>query len=126
MPDSSAGIDLLTIVGNRPQFIKMAPVSAELRRRGYREFVVHTGQHYDDNMSQVFFDEMSIARPDVHLLTRGRSHGQMTAEMLVELERILLERRPPFVLLYGDTNSTLAGALAAVKLKIPLAHVEAG
>jgi UDP-N-acetylglucosamine 2-epimerase len=104
----------------------MAPLSAELSRRGYREWVVHTGQHYDDNMSAVFFHQLAIREPDARLQVSGRSHGRMTAEMLVALEEMLLEKRPPFVLLYGDTNSTLAGALAAVKLRIPLAHVEAG
>jgi UDP-N-acetylglucosamine 2-epimerase len=116
----------MTIAGNRPQFIKMAPVSAELARRGYREFVVHTGQHSDDNMSEVFFEELGLPTPDVRLVVRERHHGAMTAEILLSLERTMLEHRPPWVLIFGDTNSTLAAALAAVKLRIPLAHVEAG
>jgi UDP-N-acetylglucosamine 2-epimerase len=118
--------DCMTIVGNRPQFVKMGPVSAELRSRGYREFVVHTGQHFDENMSGVFFEELGLPPPDLHLTIQGRRHGQMTAEMLAHLEEVMLERRPPWVLVYGDTNSTLAAALAAVKLQIPLAHIEAG
>jgi UDP-N-acetylglucosamine 2-epimerase len=118
--------DCMTVVGNRPQFVKMGPVSAELRARGYREFIVHTGQHFDDNMSGVFFEELGLPAPDLHLAVQGRRHGQMTAEMIARIEEILLERRPPWVLIYGDTNSTLAAALAAVKLKIPVAHIEAG
>jgi UDP-GlcNAc3NAcA epimerase len=118
--------DCMTIVGNRPQFVKMGPVSAELRSRGYREFIVHTGQHFDANMSGIFFDELGLPAPDLHLKIEGRRHGQMTAEMLTRVEDIMLEQRPPWVLIYGDTNSTLAAALAAVKLKIPLAHIEAG
>jgi UDP-N-acetylglucosamine 2-epimerase len=118
--------DCMTVVGNRPQFVKMGPVSAELRSRGHREFIVHTGQHFDENMSGVFFEELGLPRPDLHLHVQGRRHGQMTAEMLGRLEEVMLEQRPPWVLVYGDTNSTLAAALAAVKLQIPLAHVEAG
>lgn len=118
--------NVMTVAGNRPQFIKMAPVSAELARRGYREFVVHTGQHSDDNMSEVFFDELGLPKPDVRLVVRERQHGAMTAEMLLSLERTMLDHRPPWVLIFGDTNSTLAAALAAVKLRIPMAHVEAG
>jgi UDP-GlcNAc3NAcA epimerase len=122
----SVSFDCMTIVGNRPQFVKMGPVSAELRSRGYREFIVHTGQHFDDNMSGVFFEELGLPAPDLHLHVQGRRHGQMTAEMLGRLEDVMLEHRPQWVLVYGDTNSTLAAALAAVKLQIPLAHVEAG
>lgn len=117
---------LLTVVGNRPQFVKMAPVSAEIRRRGYHEFVVHTGQHHDSAMSQVFFDELEISPPDLNLGLGGGSHGAMTAAMLEALERTMQEQQPGGVLIYGDTNSTLAAALAAVKLHIPIAHVEAG
>ncbi|MGQ0713229.1 MAG: non-hydrolyzing UDP-N-acetylglucosamine 2-epimerase [Gemmatimonadaceae bacterium] len=117
---------LMTIAGNRPQFIKMAPLSAELARRGYREFVVHTGQHSDDNMSEVFFEELNLPKPDIRLVVGERQHGAMTAEMLKSLEHAMLDHRPPWVLIFGDTNSTLAAALAAVKLRIPIAHVEAG
>jgi UDP-N-acetylglucosamine 2-epimerase len=116
----------MTVAGNRPQFIKMAPLSLELARRGYREFVVHTGQHSDNNMSAVFFEELGLPTPDVQLLVDERQHGAMTAQMLASLERTMLDHRPPWVLIFGDTNSTLAAALAAVKLRIPIAHVEAG
>lgn len=118
--------DLLTIVGNRPQFIKMAPISAELYKRGYSEFIIHTGQHFDDNMSDVFFEELGIPKPNLNLGIGSGTHGQMTAAMLSELEKVMIDLKPKGVLLYGDTNSTLAAALAAVKLHIPIAHVEAG
>lgn len=118
--------DIVTIVGNRPQFIKMAPISTELRKRGYKEYIVHTGQHFDQNMSEVFFEQLSIPKPDVHLHIESSLHGGMTGEMLIKLEQILLDKKPKGVLLYGDTNSTLAAALAAVKIKVPIAHVEAG
>lgn len=118
--------DIVTIVGNRPQFIKMAPLSQELKLRGYKELILHTGQHFDENMSQVFFEELNIPSPDIHLSISGKSHGRMTGEMLIQIEEILLKYMPNGVLIYGDTNSTLAAALAAVKLKIPVAHVESG
>jgi UDP-N-acetylglucosamine 2-epimerase (non-hydrolysing)/UDP-GlcNAc3NAcA epimerase len=121
-----SSFNLLTVVGNRPQFIKMAPLSAEIRQRGYREFIVHTGQHHDDNMSQVFFDELNLPRPDINLEIGGGTHGQMTATMLAALEPLFIEKKPQGVLVYGDTNSTLAATLAAVKLHIPIVHVEAG
>lgn len=117
---------LITVVGNRPQFIKMAPVSRELAQRGLCEYIVHTGQHFDANMSDVFFEELGIPVPDQNLSVRARSHGGMTGEMLAALEQLFLERSPAAVLVYGDTNSTLAAALAAVKLHIPVAHAEAG
>ena len=105
---------LVTIVGNRPQFIKMAPISAELAKRGHKEYIIHTGQHFDENMSGVFFKEMGIPEPDRSLTIHSRLHGGMTGEMLSRLEECLLELKPKGVLLYGDTNSTLAAALAAV------------
>lgn len=117
---------ILTIVGARPQFIKAAPVSKALRAAGHEEVLIHTGQHYDHRMSQVFFDEMDIPRPDVNLEIGSGSHGKQTGEMLMAIEHEVQAHRPDWVLVYGDTNSTLAGALAAAKLNVPVAHVEAG
>jgi len=118
---------ILTVVGARPQFIKAAVVSRVLRAMpNAQEILLHTGQHYDDNMSQVFFDELDIPRPDVNLGIGGGTHGQNTGRMIEAIEAVLLAERPEWVLVYGDTDSTLAGALAAVKLHIPIAHVEAG
>lgn len=116
---------IVTVVGARPQFIKAAAVSGILREH-YEEILVHTGQHYDYNMSQQFFDELSIPCPDYNLGISGGSHSQMTGQMLVELEKILIREAPHMLLVYGDTNSTLAAALAAAKLGIPICHVEAG
>jgi UDP-N-acetylglucosamine 2-epimerase len=117
---------IFTVIGARPQFIKAAPVSKALKAAGHREFLVHTGQHYDYGMSQVFFDELSLPQPDVNLNIGSGNHGKQTGQMLMGIEEILLAEKPDCVLVYGDTNSTLAGALAAAKLYIPLAHVEAG
>ena len=114
-----------TILGARPQFIKAAPVSRKLGGVA-DEVLVHTGQHYDANMSDVFFDELDIPAPRYHLGVGGGSHGAMTGQMLAKTEEVLLLEKPDWVLVYGDTNSTLAGALAAAKLHIPVAHVEAG
>lgn len=116
---------VLSVVGARPQFVKAAPVCRALRRR-HDEILVHTGQHYDQTLSAVFFDELGIPEPDVNLGIGSGAHGQQTGLMLAQLETTMLQHSPDWVLVYGDTNSTLAGALAAAKLNIPLAHVEAG
>ncbi len=118
---------IVSVIGARPQFVKAAVVSSALREgQGMEEFLIHTGQHFDDNMSRVFFEEMGIPEPDANLGISGGSHGAMTGAMLKEIETILQRERPDWTLVYGDTNSTLAGALAAAKLNLPCAHVEAG
>lgn len=117
---------VLTVLGARPQFIKSSVVSTALASAGLSEVVVHTGQHFDRNMSEVFFAELAMPKPKYNLGIHGGSHGSMTGQMLGAIERVLLDERPNVVLVYGDTNSTLAGALAAAKLHIPIAHVEAG
>lgn len=116
----------MSVVGTRPQFIKLAPFSAEVRRRGHRETIVHTGQHYDEGMSARFFAELGIPEPDVNLGVGSGSHGAMTARALEGIERMVFELRPDVVVVFGDTNSTLAGALAAAKAGAFAAHVEAG
>ncbi len=118
---------IVTVVGARPQFIKAAVVSRKLREReGVQEIIVHTGQHFDANMSDVFFDELDIPRPNHHLGIGGGTHGQNTGRMIEAIEKVLHQEKPDWLLVYGDTDSTLAGALAAVKLHIPVVHVEAG
>jgi UDP-GlcNAc3NAcA epimerase len=124
---------IMTVVGARPQFVKAAVVSRAIAKANglessvvIREEIIHTGQHYDHAMSQRFFEEMDIPKPAANLQVGSGHHGEVTGAMLAGLEREMLERRPDLVLVYGDTNSTLAGALAAVKLRIPVAHVEAG
>lgn len=114
------------IVGNRPQFIKLAAVSKEFCKRGYAETIIHTGQHYDKNMSDIFFDELDLPKPDRNLGVGSGTHAEMTGRALMGIEKILQEYAPGCVILYGDTDSTLAGALAAVKLGIPIVHIEAG
>jgi UDP-GlcNAc3NAcA epimerase len=117
---------VVTIVGARPQFIKAACLSRALKNYPIQEVIVHTGQHYDENMSDIFFKEMEIPKPTHHLTENGKLHGEMTGRMLEKIEKILLEEKPEMVVVYGDTNSTLAGALAARKLNIKICHVEAG
>lgn len=123
----SKGMKVLSIVGARPQFVKEAIIQKEINKyKDIEETVVHTGQHYDSNMSGVFFDVLNMRKPEYNLGICGKSHGEMTAEMMIELEKVILKERPDIVILYGDTNSTLAGALVCAKLKVKVAHVEAG
>ncbi len=118
---------IITIVGARPQFVKAAAVSREIKKHDdIQEVIVHTGQHYDANMSDIFFDEMEIPKPDYFLDINGLNHGAMTGQMLLKIEEVILKEKPDWVMVYGDTNSTLAGALAASKLHVRVAHVEAG
>ncbi len=120
---------LVTIIGARPQIIKAAALSRAIRNHykdQIQEIIVHTGQHYDDNMSQVFFDELQIPRPDYNLHVGSASHGVQTARMTEGIEDILIKEQPDFIVLYGDTNSTLAGAVAAAKIHVPIVHIEAG
>ncbi len=122
-------IKIITVIGARPQFIKAAVVSRYIRNyhsKDIKEIIVHTGQHYDTNMSDIFFEQMDIPKPNYFLDINGLGHGAMTGQMLEKIEAVLLKEKPDWVLVYGDTNSTLAGALAAKKLHIKLAHVEAG
>ncbi len=118
---------IVTIIGARPQFIKAAAVSRVIQKSGeLREVIVHTGQHFDENMSSVFFREMEIPEPDYNLQINSLSHGAMTGRMLEKIEEVLLKEKPDFLMVYGDTNSTIAGALAAKKLDIRVIHIEAG
>src|SRR5450756_1226499 len=117
---------ILSIVGARPQFVKLSPIAHALAAAGHEHVIVHTGQHYDVKMSDVFFEDLAIPAPDVHLGVGSGSHGVQTGAMLSVMDAVLDEHRPDWTLVYGDTNSTIAAALAAVKLHLPVAHLEAG
>jgi UDP-GlcNAc3NAcA epimerase len=117
---------IVSVVGARPQFIKSAPVSLAIKEAGFHEYLVHTGQHYDYGMSKVFFDELGLQEPSINLGVGSGTHAQQTGQMMIGIESVLMAQKPDVVLVYGDTNSTLAGALAAVKLQIKIAHIEAG
>ncbi len=118
---------IITVLGARPQFIKASPVSRALKKHNkFKEIIIHTGQHFDTNMSDIFFNELKIPHPDYTLNIHGGSHGEMTGKMLIDIEKVLITEKPDAVMVYGDTNSTLAGALAASKLHIPVIHVESG
>ncbi|APT76109.1 UDP-N-acetylglucosamine 2-epimerase [Marinitoga sp. 1137] len=117
---------IISLIGARPQFIKEAVLHKELKKRGIDEILVHSGQHYDKNMSDIFFQTLNIKDPDYYLNVGSGNHGEMTGKIMIEFEKIVLKEKPDIILVYGDTNTTLAGALVASKLKIPVAHVEAG
>jgi UDP-GlcNAc3NAcA epimerase len=117
---------VLTIIGARPEIIQTAPVSAALRQHGIQEILVHTGQHYDFNMSDVFFADLNVPTPDYNLGVGSGSHGEQTGQILARVEAVMRDEQPDWVVVFGDTNSTVAGALSAAKLHIPLAHIEAG
>ena len=117
---------VLTVLGARPQFVKASVLSHAFEGEGIEEVLVHTGQHFDASMSDVFFRDLNLPKPDHHLGIHSLNHGAMTGRMMEALEKLVLQEEPDWLLVYGDTNSTLAGALVATKLHVPVAHVEAG
>lgn len=117
---------IMTVIGSRPEIIQTAPVSKAFRRRGHHEILVHTGQHYDRNMSDVFFADLDVPEPDLNLGVGSGSHAEQTGQMMIRLEATMLDEKPDWVVVFGDTNSTVAASLAAAKLLLPLAHIEAG
>lgn len=117
---------IVHVVGNRPQFIKLAPLYHELQKRNYRQCIIHSGQHYDANLSDIFFEELDIPQPDVNLMVGSGSHAEITAKAMLGLEKELIKLAPKLIVLYGDTDTTLAGALVASKLNMAIAHVEGG
>lgn len=117
---------IMHVVGNRPQLIKLAPLSRELKKQGFTDMVIHTGQHYDENMSDIFFEELGIEKPYSNLRVGSGTHAHTTGVAMIELEKLMMEIKPEVVVVYGDTNSTVAAAMAAAKLEIPIVHVEAG
>ncbi len=117
---------IVHIVGNRPQFIKLAPISRAIKEKGYEEYIIHTGQHYDRNMSDIFFQELEISMPDINLHIGSGTHGEMTGKAIISLEKHLQNLKCDYVFIYGDTDSSLAAAVVACKLQIPICHIEAG
>ena len=117
---------IVTIIGARPQFVKASVVSQAIRQAGYTEILVNTGQHYDDNMAQIFFEEMGIPKPDHNLGVGSGTHAEQTAASMLGIEQVLIAEQPDWMIVYGDTNATVAGALVAAKLHVPIAHIEAG
>ncbi len=119
-------INIMHIVGNRPQFIKLSPLYCAIKDKGYGQVIIHSGQHFDKNMSDIFFEELNIPKPNANMHVSGGTHAEMTARMMIELEPLIVDYMPKIIILYGDTNTTLAAAIVTKKLGIPIVHVEAG